>query len=244
MGGLNKYAYVKNNPVSYGDPNGTERLSSFTHNLPSQTYPPTPTPYSEGSLPPDGGDPSSGAPVEVIIWFPTDNNINGIGGHVSYIIDGRMWSFEGGGWHKDLTVAQAYLDHNQAYRSGTGYVLDFGSPEANAAFVNSIKRGYLGRDPFIGSPIPDKYPYNLRFNNCGHAFSRALWENGYGYDSHYAPLGHQFFIETSLRGYIKEKHEYPQTGLGNGVKDSLKKAYRDLLHSWVQGVRTLYGERY
>ena len=94
----------------------------------------------------------------------------------------------------------------------------------------------------IGSPFPSQYPYNLRFNNCGHAFSRAVRENGYGIDIHIAPLAHLAYIETQLRPYIKERHHYPQTGYGPGFIDSAKKAIRDFGFSLVQGISKLYGE--
>jgi hypothetical protein len=76
-------------------------------------------------------------------------------------------------------------------------VLDFGSPEKNRAFANSLKHGYEGQDPLFGLPL-DKWPYNLITNNCGHAFSRALWDNGLGMDFHVAPIEHQYYIENFL----------------------------------------------
>jgi hypothetical protein len=152
----------------------------------------------------------SGFPVEVIIWYPTLNEINGIGGHVTYNIDGYMWSWEGDGWANggQPEPAEQYLSRNQQYRSGHGYLVDFGSPGANSDFIYSIKHAYDTR-PLFGFP-PGKFPYNLVTNNCGNAFSRALFDNGYGNDLHIAPLGHKLFIENNLKSKIIGEAKYPQ----------------------------------
>jgi hypothetical protein len=190
-----------------------------------ETNPQTGRPYgdypsatSQGSKPPENCECNSGDPVEVIIWYPSNGHgAQGWGGHVSYNIDGFMFSWEGKGWAR-LKPASQYIEENKAYRTGTGYVLDFGSREKNRAFANSIKHAYEGQDPLFGVPSNDIWPYNLITNNCGHALSRALWDNRIGLDIHIAPMGHQQYIEQYLQGATKKRNLYPY----NELRDALR----------------------
>lgn len=152
-----------------------------------------------------------GLDVEVIIWNPTFlEGFNGLGGHVSYNIDGVMYSWEGHGWAAPQSAA-SYIQSNMQFRSGMGYQIDFGSAEKNKAFEDAIKHGYDGAPPRIGFPFPSS-PYNLITNNCGNAFCNAANSGQFGLppDNHIAPWGHRDYIESYLP--IKSRYYYPYLG--------------------------------
>ncbi|MEW6131397.1 MAG: RHS repeat-associated core domain-containing protein [Acidobacteriota bacterium] len=226
-GDTNLYAYVGNEPINAFDPSGTQTRSDRMW-YPGEKNPRTGRPYGEyepatpitsrGSQAPSGCECNSGNPVEVVIWYPSNGHGSvGWGGHVSYNIDGYSFSFQGGGW-ATVVPFEDYRNDNQEYRSGVGYVLDFGSPEKNRAFANSLMHGYEGQDPLFGIP-PSKWPYNLITNNCGHAFSRALWDNGLGMDFHVAPIEHQYYIENFMQANIRKRNFYPYKGLSDALRD-------------------------
>ncbi|MCA1629735.1 MAG: hypothetical protein LC774_05195, partial [Acidobacteria bacterium] len=156
--------------------------------------------------------PSSTNRVEVIIWRGTTNggaDVSSAFGHVSYIINGTSYSWEayrdektGDETWKQVDPASKYTEERRQLSSGRGYVLDFGSYQANDRFGQLIISAYDG-----------KGGYGFTGNNCGHAFQRALNEmniSGVPKNNEIRPSRHEKFIKNRLQSYIKETKEYPK----------------------------------
>lgn len=171
-----------------------------------------------GNNPISFSDPTGLDPVEVIIWNPTLlEGLYGVGGHVSYVIDGKMYSWELHGWANkgNEPPAQEYISANQQFRSGMGYVVDFGSDARNDAFKDAIKHSYDGNDH--GIPVPG-IPYNPYNNNCGTGLCRAVNGGGLGLppDNNWTPWGHRDYIEHNLP--VRHTYYYPYMG-GRGCAE-------------------------
>jgi len=84
------------------------------------------------------------------------------------IIDGVSYSWEGNGQNEDPNPSN-YTDQRRTTSGGTGYILDFGSPQLNQKFKDSLKSAYEGTGD-----------YKLTKNNCGDAFNNtfAKFEEG------------------------------------------------------------------
>jgi RHS repeat-associated protein len=120
-------------------------------------------------------------------------------GHMAYLIDGTVYSWEGGGKYTRYDL-RTFLRINRRYRSITGYVLDFGSIE-NVKFKELLLGAYDGNKT-----------YGPFHNNCGEAFCRAMNAlGGRGWEAGMSPSDHEGFINSSLRpqGYVKETHYWP-----------------------------------
>jgi hypothetical protein len=141
------------------------------------------------------------SPAQVIIFYSTGRDVShwrGVFGHVAYVIDGRVWSWESHGWDNRHLPLQEYLKENE-YRSGTGYVLDFGSVQ-NIRF----KEGLIGAYEGTGG-------YGLFHNNCGEAFCRAMNAiGGHGWEPGMSPGDHERFILNNLKpyGYVRQVVPY------------------------------------
>lgn len=124
-------------------------------------------------------------------------------GHVSFVIGDQSYSWQA---HIDPTTGQEdwlespardYIrDKLKDGSTGTGYYLNFGSPEANEKFKNLVLNAY-------NSFAPDgkRWGYSLTLNNCGDAFKRAI--NGMGIrglpkEKAVKPTSHQWFIHNEL----------------------------------------------
>jgi RHS repeat-associated protein len=188
-------------------------------------------------------DPNGLDPVEVIIWNSTVyESFYGYGGHVSYNIDGVMWSWEGNGWNQ-TSPAQSYIDHNRQFRSGMGYVIDLGSPEKNEAFKNAIKNGYDGHGGGLGFPnfFAD---YNLFNNNCGEGFRRATGQLGLPPNNSWTPWGHRDYIENDLRYLIRGRNFYPYAGSPPGTEyTTAPGGFNGFFNKLAQDIGNLYGYR-
>ena len=130
-------------------------------------------------------------------------------GHVSYVIDAVSYSWQkykdpktGKQEYYALSARQYIEDKLQSGATGVGYVLDFGSIEANRKFKSLLLSAYDG----IGG-------YNIVTNNCGHAFRRAINAMnlpGVPKNKEIRPSQHQKFIDTYLQPYIRRVYNYPQ----------------------------------
>jgi len=163
---------------------------------------------------PDGNDHDSA--TEVIIWEGlgvtelNGDNWRSAAGHVSYVINGESFSWEGettpDGKQGRYTTGdpQKYIDERRRTSAGTGYVLDFGSSKLNNKFKNELLKAYQGTGI-----------YALTTNNCGHAFQRAI--NAMAGDLNIstnwrqAPAQHDAYINSVLKKYIVNKNLYPKT---------------------------------
>lgn len=154
----------------------------------------------------------SGEPVTVVIWEGASGTGDGISsamGHVSYIVDGVSYSWEKfknpdtgkEEWKVSKSPSDYLFDRGQT-SPGRGYVLDFGSAEANARFGELIKNAYNNTGG-----------YSLTSNNCGHAFQRAINAMklpGVPENKVRSPGGHEKFINQHLKRYISDVRHYPQ----------------------------------
>lgn len=234
-GDINLYGYAGNNPIEYNDPQGTEHAD---RDRPGDFYPGMREPYRPNASGPATSANSqiqcscSGNPVEVFFWQPTDNDIHGLAGHVSYNIDGYMYNWQGGGWAKPVEATD-YIRANVQYRSANSYVLDFG-PEGNKAFASGIANAYVGQEPMFGFP---NWPYNLVSNNCGSAVGRSAEGMGMPYDWHVSPWGQEMYVNNNLGPYIIQRTHYAQEGRGRGPLDSIRNFFESLAGS----IESLYG---
>jgi hypothetical protein len=97
-------------------------------------------------------------------------------------------------------VANA-VKNNFAYRSGTVFEMDFGSPAKNRAAAEEIRKG--PQNPFfVGSG------YNLLRNNCGETTCRITERLDLPRDNSIAPFQHFNFINENLRPYIRNQQRF------------------------------------
>ena len=143
-------------------------------------------------------------------------------GHVSYGIDGLMWSWEQHGWHDPPQSIGDYIRENEKWRSGTAYQLDFskGTDDMtmNDWVKNSLKTGYDNINngavlPWFRSKSPNQGGYNLLQNNCGESFCRATnnmrnW--GLPYNDNILPSSHGEYIRQNMAPYIKNTYRIEQ----------------------------------
>lgn len=142
------------------------------------------------------------SPVEVLIVGPGYHSVQSIAGHMAYVINGTVWSWQLHGWHY-FSKAEFLKDND--YRTVTGYVLEFG-PKGNMDFKDAIKGGYDNKGyrnlPFFGQ-------YRLQQNNCGEAFCRAMNAMGnHGWEGGETPHDHEIFINDNLRANILSINHY------------------------------------
>jgi hypothetical protein len=157
--------------------------------------------------------PNGTSGIEVIIWDKSLISLGRQGGHVSYIIDGVSYSWQrvdndGDGqddWRVD-DPASKYLERSQKISGGTGYVLDFGSPELNQLFKRALIGAYQSRGQ----------NYDVLFNNCGAAFARAInhihGRLGVRANMSIQPSEHRTYMTTTLSQFIVETKRYEKTG--------------------------------
>jgi RHS repeat-associated protein len=211
----NMYQYVLNSPLVFIDPLGLAHLDPKTGQMVGDKEGET---TDEGNFRWDAKKgqwmPTDTKPkkaeqkvhLEVIIWNQS-LSLTGLGGHVSYNINGRSWSWENGGWHQQGFMD--YLDHN-SYRNGTGYVLgDENDPEWAESMANEIT-SFEGDGP---TPVLGRIfgPYGLPQDNCGEAFCRAANKVGGANlptNGGIAPVQHKAFIVNYMRPYIRGVNHY------------------------------------
>ncbi|HKQ53665.1 MAG TPA: RHS repeat-associated core domain-containing protein [Pyrinomonadaceae bacterium] len=157
----------------------------------------------------------------VFIWDGTGWGASRAG-HVSYGIDGLMWSWEKHGWHDPPQSIGDYIRENQAWRSGTAYQLDFSGATddmtMNNWVKNSLKTGYDNIDngavlPWFSSNNPNQGGYNLLQNNCGESFCRMTnnmrnW--GLPHNDNILPSSHGEYIRNNMAPYIKNTYRIEQ----------------------------------
>ena len=127
-------------------------------------------------------------------------------GHVGYLIDGHVYSWEGGDKFKQYTL-QEFLRDNE-YRNITGYVLDFGSGD-NFKFKKFLLGAYDGQS---FSDFPGIGEYRPVQNNCGEAFCRAMNKmGGHGWEPGMSPGDHESYIRSNLlpNGNVTAIHNWP-----------------------------------
>ena len=152
--------------------------------------------------------------IEILIFRPFYSfnplrqfqHYDSVFGHVAYVIDGLVYTWQLNGWATPPPSKAAYLKDN-TFRFATGYVLDFGAE--NDRFKDLIKKAY---DGYHGWNVPGVGEYRLRQNNCGEAFSRAMKIMGhYGWGDGMSPADHERFIRSRLipANVVKAIRTYP-----------------------------------
>ena len=154
--------------------------------------------------------------IEIIVWEEIWDLSSSMYGHVSAVIDGISYSWEGNGMNKD-TDPNNYINQRRTTSGGSGYVLDFGSAELNKKF----KDAYLAAFNGTGG-------YSVKNNNCGHAFLRAInaiaaelgiKPGGIRKDDAIKPQSHANYIQTALFTYwVNTNTYYKQKGEGPNKK--------------------------
>ncbi|MCW5956478.1 MAG: RHS repeat-associated core domain-containing protein [Pyrinomonadaceae bacterium] len=154
--------------------------------------------------------------IEVVIWDKAIISLGRQEGHVSYIIDGISYSWQmndSDGDGKDDYLIHSNPDDYIALASktsgATGYVLDFGSRDANEAFKKAVINAYKDRGQ----------NYDVLFNNCGAGFARAInqirGQIGVVGNLNVRPHEHKQYITTTLSRYIVgDPKVYKRTGGG------------------------------
>jgi RHS repeat-associated protein len=151
--------------------------------------------------------------IEVIFWKGTTNggrDISSALGHVSYIIDGRSYSWEmyvnprtGKEQWRTERPSTLYTDDRRKLSSGVGYILDFGSPAKNRQFAVALLTAYR-----------DTGGYHLTKNNCAHAFQRAVNKMnlpGVPQNTQIRPSQHEKFLKTHLWQYVTGGTHYKKS---------------------------------
>ena len=123
-------------------------------------------------------------------------------GHVANAVNNETFSWEGDGYEANRGRSfDEYLKNNFAYRSGTVFEMDFGSPAKNRAAAEEIRKG--PQNPFfVGSG------YNLLRNNCGETTCRITERLDLPRDNSIAPFQHFNFINENLRPYIRNQQRF------------------------------------
>ena len=166
-----------------------------------------------GCLLASGSGNNSNPYIEVIFWKGTTNggkDVSSALGHVSYVIDGRSYSWQmyvnpktGREEWKTDRPASLYTDDRRKLSSGVGYILDFGSPAKNRQFAVALLTAYRGTGG-----------YHLTKNNCAHAFQRAINKMklpGVPQNTAIRPSQHEKFLKTHLWQHVTGGTHYKKS---------------------------------
>jgi RHS repeat-associated protein len=166
--------------------------------------------------PVSGRDPL-GRYTEVIVWSPRISweHKDGLGGHVSTRIDDLSYSWETNGMQKPKPWSE-YLEYNQTFRDGRGYVLDLDAAQEwqlKGSLLSST--GELESDAILNV-------YNLLTRNCGEIAARSLWRSGIsGELPWWRPHPQQVGAWLAAHPLVTGTTYYPQTGSGPTLEQFL-----------------------
>ena len=146
------------------------------------------------------------SPIEVLIFAPYYLDLQSAFGHVAYVIDGAVYTWQLHGWQK-YERKEKYFEEN-SYRSANGYVIDMGA-QKNIQIKDLVKHGYDNKGYW---ELPVLGQYRLRQNNCGEAFSRAINQmGGFKWEAGMSPSDHENYIINNLAPLYKVTvNHYPK----------------------------------